>query len=222
MGLNTEQIRKAFDAVLFDMDGTLVDSMWIWDQVDIDFLARYGITPPPGLKAAIEGMSYHETADYFKAAFHLQETPEEIIEIWNEMAYEQYAHAVPAKEGLQTFLDFLRENGIKTAICTSNSLYLTRAVLNKYPWLDRMDTIITSDLVKKGKPNPDVYLTAAARLGADPARCLVFEDLPNGILAGRNAGMTTCTLDDSFSLHLLERKRELADYYIHDYRELLP
>ena len=221
MRLDLDKIRTDFDAVLFDMDGTLVDSMWIWNQVDIDFLALYGLAPPKNLKEEIEGMSYHETAEYFKATFHLTESVEEIISIWNNMAHEKYENEVSAKEGLEAFITFLKKNGKRTAICTSNSLFLTEAVLKRYPFLKQIDIIITSDLVKKGKPNPDVYLKAAELLNVKPSKCLVFEDLPNGILAGRNAGMTTCTLDDPFSQHAIEKKIELADYYIHNYRDII-
>lgn len=220
MSFNIKFIKENFDAVLFDMDGTLVDSMWLWNKVDEVFLAGYGLDVPPTLKPAIEGMSYYETAVYFKETFNLTESIEEIINIWDNMAHDMYRNDVPIKCGVCRFIEWLKENEIKTAICTSNSRFLTEAVIEKYPILNSIDVIVTSDEIKEGKPSPKVYLTAAENLGVSLDKCLVFEDLPNGILAGKNAGMTTCAIEDNFSVKLLDKKKELADYYIHDYEDL--
>lgn len=220
MSLNINYIKENFDAVLFDMDGTLVDSMWLWNKVDEVFLAGYGLDVPPTLKPAIEGMSYYQTAVYFKETFNLTESIDEIINIWDHMAHDMYRNDVPIKCGVCKFIEWLKENEIKTAICTSNSRFLTEAVMEKYPVLNSMDVIVTSDEIKEGKPSPLGYLTAAKELGVSPDKCLVFEDVPNGIMAGKNAGMCTCTLDDDFSARLIETKINLADYYIHDYEDL--
>lgn len=220
MNLNIEYIKNNFEAVLLDMDGTLIDSMWLWNKVDEVFLAGYGLAVPPTLKPDIEGMSYYETAVYFKETFKLKESIDEIICIWDNMAHDIYRNDVPIKIGVERFINFLKGNGIKTAICTSNSRFLTEAVMEKYPVLKNIDVIVTSDEVKEGKPSPKVYLTAAESLEVRPEKCLVFEDVPNGIMAGINAGMTTCTLDDDFSAKHLETKIKLADYYIHDYEDL--
>ena len=80
--------------------------------------------------------------------------------------------------------------------------------------------ICTACEVKAGKPAPDVYLKAAEELQVRPENCLVFEDVPNGILAGKNAGMRVCAVDDVFSRPYDTEKRQLADYYIHDYRDI--
>ena len=85
---------------------------------------------------------------------------------------------------------------------------------------DYIQEIVTSCEVKQGKPAPDVYLEAASRLGAQPERCLVFEDVPMGILAGKNAGMRVCAVEDEFSAAQREEKQKLADYYITDYRQV--
>lgn len=220
MSLNIKYIQDNFEAVLFDMDGTLVDSMWLWNKVDEDFLAGYGFDVPPTLKPDIEGMSYYQTAVYFKEKFNLTESIDEIISIWDNMAHDMYRNDVPIKCGVAKFIEYLKNIGIKTAICTSNSRFLTEAVIEKYPVFKNIDVIITSDEIKDGKPSPKGYLCAAKALAVKPEKCLVFEDVPNGIMAGINAGMTTCTLDDDFSAKLIETKIKLADYYIHDYEDL--
>lgn len=220
MSLNIQKILNDYDAVFFDMDGTLIDSMWVWNSVDIDFLAMYNEPVPDTLKADIEGMSYYQTAEYFKKRFNLSESLDEIISIWDQMALDKYKSVVPIKNGVEHFISVLSENNIPMAICTSNSRFLTMAVVEKYPIFKKINTIVTSDEVTEGKPAPTIYLTAAERLKVDPCKCLVFEDLPNGIMAGKNAGMKTCTIDDDFSKGQIQKKIEFANYYIHDYMDL--
>ena len=86
-------------AAIFDLDGTLMDSMWMWQDIDIEYLGRFQIPVPENLQVEIEGMGFTETAIYFKETFHLPDTVEQIKADWNQMAYEKYAHQVPLKKG---------------------------------------------------------------------------------------------------------------------------
>lgn len=209
------------EAVLFDLDGTLVDSMWVWKDVDIVYLGKYGYDVPDDMQDEIEGMSFTETAQYFKKRFNIPETIEEIKEEWNQLAWDFYGDKVPLKDGIEEFLMELKKKGIKTGVASSNSKELVVHVLEKRGILKYFDTIRTSCEAKKGKPAPDIYLLAASDLEVEPSKCLVFEDLPFGILAGKNAGMRVCTIFDNFSQPSIDKKRELADYYIDDYTAIL-
>ncbi len=216
-----KNVLKEIDAVIFDLDGTLVDSMWIWREIDIEYLARFNMTMPEDLQNNIEGMSFYETAIYFKTTFNIPDSLETIMNNWNEMAFEKYEKVVPVKDGVQEFLQKLSDLGIKMGIGTSNSRILTESLL-KTRGIDKyFDAIVTGSEVTKGKPEPEVYLTAADKLGVSPSRCLVFEDLPFGIMAGKRAGMKTCAVEDAYSEHFREEKLELADYYIESYKEVL-
>lgn len=207
-------------AALFDLDGTLVDSMWIWKDIDVEFLKNYDLELPENLQKEIEGKSFTETAVYFKNRFHLKESIEKIKEEWNKMAYERYLTQVPMKKGALSFLKELKEKGFKLGIATSNSKELVKAII-KVHGLDRFfDSIRTSCDVGLGKPSPDIYLKVADDLGIEPSRCIVFEDVPNGILAGKNARMKVCTIFDKFSMDQEIEKRALADYYIHSYEDI--
>jgi 16S rRNA pseudouridine516 synthase len=208
-------------AVIFDLDGTLMDSMWVWSEIDIEYLGRYGIAVPPDLQKAVEGMSFTETAVYFKERFALPDSIEVIRNEWNRMAYDKYAHEVKAKAGAQAFLRRLRRRGVRAGIASSNSRELIDACLRSNQMDECFDCIVTSCEVSKGKPAPDVYLCAAERLGAVPQDCLVFEDVPMGILAGQNAGMQVCAVEDLHALDQQQEIRRLADYYIRSYEELL-
>jgi len=106
-------------------------------------------------------------------------------------------------------------------IATSNKRSMVDVVLESLGMKNFFEVITTSDEVKKGKPAPDVYLTTAKLLNVEPKHCLVFEDVVAGIIAGKSAGMKVCAVEDDFTREVRQRKKELSDYYIDDYSELL-
>lgn len=207
--------------VIFDLDGTLVDSMWVWDAIDREFLGRYGYSVPEGLGRAIEGMSFTETAHYFKAHFTLPLSVEEIKTCWNEMAYDKYCHQVPLKKGVEGFLKWLQYKKIRLGIATSNSRHLVEQVMRCHGIEKYFDSITTACEVSVGKPAPDIYQKVAKDLKLLPSECLVFEDIPAGIMAGKAAGMRVCAVEDEMSMGLKDEKIRLSDYYIKDYEEIL-
>lgn len=208
-------------AVIFDLDGTLVDSMWVWKEIDIEFLALFGIEVPDNLQKEIEGKSFTETAEYFKDVFQIPMSIEEMKNVWNQMAYEKYSSVVPLKDGVYEFLRYLKENKIPAGIATSNSRELLLAVLEGLGVEGYFQVLCTGCEVGRGKPFPDVYLKVASELQVDPKDCLVFEDLPAGLLAGKAAGMKTCAVKDEFSKGMIVEKKQLADYYIESYDDIL-
>lgn len=215
-----EQIK----AVIFDLDGTLVDSMWMWKAIDIEYLTKKGVGVPKDLGAfqdELEGMGFTETAVFFKERFGIPDSLEEIKQTWILMAQDKYCKEVPLKSGADVFLRFLKEKGIKAGISSSNSRDLIQMVLKAHNIEEYFDCITTCCEVPKSKPAPDVYLKTAQGLQVPPEHCLVFEDVPMGILAGKRAGMKVCAIEDAFSKKQEAQKRELADWYIEDYREIL-
>jgi len=216
-----DKMLKDIKACIFDMDGTLVDSMWIWKQIDIDFFARFDKEFPNDIQKQIEGLSFYQTAEFIKDRYDFDLSIEEMMDIWNEMAYEKYSKEVDFKEGAEDFVIHCRNKGIKLGIATSNSRYLFDAVMDHLR-LDRyFDCILTGTEITNGKPAPDVYLTVAERLGVSPSDCLVFEDIIPGIMAGRNAGMKVCAVADEYSVCDESEKIKLADYHIDNYIGLL-
>lgn len=208
---------KDIDAVIFDLDGSLVDSMWMWHEIDVEYLGGFGIELPKDLQTRIEGMSFSETAVYFKEHFPIPDPIERIKETWNKMAWDKYMHEVPLKPGIPEFLEGCRERNIKLGIATSNSRELAENIAAVHHLRDYFSCIMTGCDVEHGKPSPDIYLAVAKELQADCGRCLVFEDILPGIRAGKNAGMRVCAVEDEYSVSDREAKKELADYYIEDY-----
>ncbi len=208
-------------AVIFDLDGTLVDSMWMWKSIDVEFLGRYGHQCPEDLQKKIEGMSFSETAVYFKERFQLPLSLEEIKEAWTKMSIDKYRYEVSLKHGVREFLDYVKALGIRCGIATSNGREMVDAVLRALDITSYFQVVTTACEVKAGKPQPDIYLKVAEDLRVEPSQCLVFEDVPAGIMAGKRAGMTVCAVEDEFSRQMREEKKSLADYYINDYFDIL-
>lgn len=217
---NIENIMEDIEAVIFDLDGTLVNSMWMWGAIDIEYLGRFGIEKPKHLQEDIGGMSFGETAAYFKETFHIPDSIEQIKDDWNRMAWDKYLHEVPLKCGAGTFLETCQAKGIKLGIATSNSRQLVENVISAHGLHAHFDCIMTACEVEKGKPAPDIYLAVAKELNVEPGHCLVFEDIVPGIMAGKNAGMKVCAVYDEYSAKQDQEKSKLADYYIHDYTEV--
>lgn len=208
-------------AVIFDLDGSLVDSMWVWLQVDELYMEKYHLTPPPSFHKDIEGMRFAETAQYFLRTFpSLSCTEEEVCQEWMDISYELYRTKVTFKPGAFEFLQEMKRRGIKLGIATSNTRKLVEVVLDALHVREYFTAVATSCEVQAGKPAPDVYLKAAEELQVEPESCLVFEDIPNGILAGKNAGMTVCAVQDAFSMPDEMKKKQLADYFIQDYFDI--
>lgn len=216
-----KDLLKGKKAALFDLDGTLVDSMWMWKQIDIEYLGRFGYECPDDLQRAIEGMSFSETAVYFKERFQIPMTLEEIKECWIQMAIDKYRYEVPYKKGALEFLKFCKEQGIRTGIATSNGREIVDAVVESLGMDEYLQVITTACEVRAGKPEPDIYLEVAKRLLVEPADCIVFEDIPAGIIAGKRAGMTVIAVEDEFSREMKAEKLELSDGFIENYFELL-
>lgn len=209
------------EAVIFDIDGTLLNSMTVWADIDDIFLEKYNLTEPENFHEGMEGMSYSETADYFLRIFPtLTQTSKELQEEWYEMAYDIYGSDVTMKKGAYNFLHHLKQSGYKLGVATSNHRELALHALRAHGVDTLFDSIWTSGEAGAGKPAPDVYLKVAESLEVSPEHCLVFEDVPMGVLAGKNAGMKVCAVEDEFSKSQREKKREYADYYINDYDDI--
>lgn len=207
--------------VIFDLDGTLIDSMGVWTRVDREFLEKRGLEMPKNLFQELDqGNSFLEVAEFFKKRFDLPDTPQEIMDEWTGMVRHHYQHEIPLKPGAKYLLDSLKRRGIKLAVGTSNNEELTRCVLVANHVFEMFDLIVTGGREIKGKPFPDIYLSIAEQLGVQPEECLVIEDVLVGVQAALNAGMTVFAIADDFAKLESDEIRSIADYYAEEYVDL--
>lgn len=218
--MNREELIQDRDAVIFDLDGTLVDSMWVWKDIDKVYLSSHGIHTTEDIQKLIGGISMQQTAVLFREHFHLQDPVEKMMDDWNRMAMDRYRNEVTVKKGGREFLSFARAQGKKTAIASSNSRELVMAALTGTGLDGMFDAIVTGNEITNGKPAPDVYLHTAEKLGVMPGRCLVFEDLVDGITAGKRAGCRVIAVLDAATAGDNARKVRLADGAVRDFSEI--
>lgn len=211
---------KDIKAAIFDMDGTIIDSMWVWRKIDLDYLSARNISIPKDLKENIEHLSFEDTAKYFKKRFNLNDSVETIMNEWNEMAYDEYLNRVEIKSGAKDFIASLKKSGIKVALATSNCNLLLETALKKFDIYHHFDTIVTTDEVSRSKAFPDVYLLAAERLNVIPNDCIVFEDILTAINGAKAAGMKVVAVEDDHSLEDRHLIKKHADKYIVEFDEL--
>lgn len=212
---------KDIKAAIFDMDGTLIDSMWIWSKIDQEYLKKRGLPVPKDLKASIEHLTFEETATYFKNKFNIEDSIDQIMDEWNKMAYDEYMFNVTLKPGAKEYLEALKAMNIKIGLATSNNRILLEAALKKNDIYHFFDAICTTDEVSRGKQFPDIYLLTASRLQIAPEHCIVFEDILPAVQGAKSAGMKVVAIHDSFSENQKEMLIKEADKYIHTYEELL-
>ncbi len=162
--------RHKYEAVIFDLDGTLIDSLSVWHDVDVAFLGKRSLSVPDTLQKDLGGLSMYEIGEYFQREFGLPDTVEEMMAEWNELAYEDYRYRFGLKDGADDLLHFLKENSFPTGLATSNSRELVEASFEKNRLSDVIDVIVSSNEVPHGKPEPDIYLACAQRLSAAPEK----------------------------------------------------
>lgn len=207
--------------LIFDLDGTLIDSMHVWEKIDIDYLSTKGHTVPKNIKDEITHLSLTETANYFKRTFNIDDSVCDILKTWNAMAYKEYSENIKLKNGVLEYLTYLKENGYKIALATSNSNELLTAVLKNNNIYHLFDAISTSDEVGKSKANPDIYLLSAKKLNLNPTECIVFEDIVQAINGAKLANMRTVSVFDNQSESELAELKNITDYFIEDYTSLI-
>ena len=208
---------KNIKAVIFDLDGTLIDSMGLWKNIDLEFLSKRNLFCPDNLQEQINGLSMYETAEFFKKKYQLSDSCEMLMKEWTDMAYMAYRNEIPLKPGAYEFIKNLKTNHILTGIATSNAQTLVTASLLHHQLQDDINEIVTANEVDHGKPFPDVFLECARRLQVLPKDCLVFEDLLEGIEAAHSAGMQVISIYDDYTREITDEKIKQSDDYILNY-----
>ena len=207
-------------AAIFDLDGTLVDSMGVWGQINREFLTGRGFEYPDDLPEIVKKMSFAESAAYHIQRFALGETPEELIAEWNRMAARAYAETLELKEGARELLEGLKTKGVKLALATATERALAESALKRLEVLAWFQVITTVGEVGLNKDDPGFFLKVAEKLGVAPGDCVVVEDSLHAVKGAKLAGMTVWAVYDAASAHERAEMAKIADRYVESLSEL--
>lgn len=209
------------EGVIFDLDGTLLDSTWVWSQIDTDFLKKRGFEVPKDYSTAIMAMGFEEVAKYTIKRFSLQETKEDVMAEWDAMAKDAYAHDVKLKNGAKELLLWLKQQDIKMAVATSNSASLFEPCLKNLGIYDFFHSFTETGDVKRGKEFPDVYLKATEKMGVNPGNCFVFEDILPAVLGAKKGGFQTVLVREPKWNYAKEDFDLICDYAVDEIDEAI-
>src|SRR5437870_13216873 len=181
-------------AVIFDLDGILADSEPWWNEIDSKLLAEYGVIYRGEYHREVLGVSYRLAVEFYKKAFGLSASIEELMRRRGEIATEFFANRVGLFPSTKRTLERLRDMKVRLAIATSSVSASARPFLDRHGLTPFFDGIVTGDEIERGKPDPDIYLRAAKKLGIGADVCLAIEDALSGITAGKAAGMRVSSI----------------------------
>ena len=205
-------------AYIFDLDGTLLDSMSVWTDVDIAFLKKRGIDVPEDYADNITSMSFHEAALYTIKRFNFSDDVNDLINEWTDLAKDAYSNTVMMKPNSKEYLCKLRESGAKIAVATSSMPMLYEAVLRNHDIYNWFDIICNTGDIGSGKSQPDIFLHISEQLGVSPDDCVVFEDILIAIKTAKSIGMTVYGVFDEASKSDWEEIKKIADGVIYDFK----
>lgn len=206
---------------IFDVDGTLLDSMEIWEDVGVRYLNSIGIEAEPDLGTVLFTMSIQEGAAYVKEHYHLSQEPEEIVQGVLDIISNYYKKTALLKSGAKELLEKLDKHNIPMTVATSNNKKEIEMAFERLGIAKYFDRIFTCEEVGAGKTKPDIYLRAAEYLGTRPEETVVFEDVIHAIRSAKQAGFQVVGIYDETSKDDQEEVRREADWYCREWAELM-
>lgn len=211
---------KNVKAIIFDADGTLLDSMDIWTEIGTRFLLSKGINIKEELAREISTLSYEQAAEYYIKHFDSTATVEDIRNGVNALVRNFYFDEVVLKDGVKEFLSYLKSLGIKMCVATATDRFLIEAALKRNGILSYFEDVLTCEEVGAGKNEPIIYEKALELLGTDKSDTLVFEDAHYAIVTAKKAGFKIVAIQDDAEKRHEEKIKTLSDVYITSYSEL--
>ena len=203
---------------IFDLDGTLLDSMFIWDTSGEEYLRSLGKEPHEDLNETFMTLTLEEAAEYYRENYGVTLSVQEIVDGVNSMVEQTYRTKVTLKPGISEYLAWLKENGVRMCVATVTDRYLVEETLERLGVRHYFSEIFTCAEVGFGKDKPIIYQKALEHLGTEKSDTYVFEDLPFALNTAKTDGFPTVGIYDRHEAHQDELK-ELADYYVLDFTD---
>ena len=210
-----------FNAAIFDMDGTLIDSTGIWHEIDKEFFTKRKMELPEDYAQHIVHLGLTQAAIYTKETYHLEESVQDIMKEWHDMSLDMYKYHVELKPGALELLELFKKNNIKMAIATANDEPLYRPCIERLGIGKYFDEIADVNTAKEGKQSAKIYLDLASKMGFEPQNTLVLEDMPTCVKTAFKSGFITIAVDDNASKSYVEDKKKNSHLFINNFFELL-
>ena len=198
---------------IFDVDGTLLDSMFIWDTIGETYLRSIGYQPKENLNETFKNMSLHQAARYYQTEYGVTQSIDEIMDGVNAMLERYYRFEAPLKPGAAELLERLRQSGVRLCIATATDRHLVEAALNRCGVLSCFGEIFTCNEVGHGKDEPDIFEAALRFLGTEKSETVVFDDSLYAIRTAKETGFPVAAVYDSHEKEQ-DKVRLLADIYL--------
>ena len=207
-------------SAIFDMDGTLLDSMHIWNHLGADMLRGQGYEPRPDLEERLKVLTLRQGAAYCKEAYGIPQSVEEIVQMLEDQVRDFYYNQVTAKPGVKTFLSLLKMEGVDMYVATATDRHLAEAGLRHAGIDGYFKGMLTCQEVGKGKDDPEIFERAMRRMQSNKLDTVVFEDALHAIETAKAAGFRVAAVYDPSAEDQQEEIRRLADYYIRSFEEM--
>lgn len=207
---------------IFDMDGTLVDSMGYWERLGVEYLTREGVSQERAERAfdEISTMTLAQAVDFFIQTLHLTQTPQEIIDGMQQVMEEHYRQDVMLKPGIQGYLEQLKQRGCRMCVATATAEPLARLCLERLGIAHYFQFILSCETIGIGKGDAEIYRMAARQLGGTPEETAVFEDALYAARTAKQAGFYTVGVKDNGQRCEWETLSVLAHENVMDWRDL--
>lgn len=204
---------------IFDFDGTLFDSMPIWQELGTNYLRSLNIEPKNSLNQVLASLSLEQAACYLQSHYKLQQTTNEIITSINQLIAHYYNYEILPKAGVVQFVKSLNAQGVFCCIATASNRDLVQAALERCELAGQFQEIFTCSELGVGKDRPDIYETAIEKLNVQKKECLVFEDAVHAVRTAKKAGFYVVGLYDASESRQKELK-SLVDLYLFNFTKI--